>query len=125
LKKILIIEDDHHIGNILKKALSATDYYVEWVQDSESGIIRQDKVLFDLAIIDMLLPHKQGLETIIELKDKYPGLKVLAISGGGNFNSETSKLIYLRGAKAGGADDILPKPFTINEMMQKITQLLQ
>jgi len=81
------------------------------VEDTENGVealASQSAGPFDLIITDIIMPEKEGVETIIELKQLHPFLKIIAISGGGR----TRNLDFLKFAEEFGADSILAKPFS-------------
>ena len=79
-----------------------------------------EKNIPDLLITDIIMPEKEGLETILELRKKYPELKIIAISGGGRISPEG----YLPGAKLLGADLVFQKPLVQKEFMQAVSILL-
>ena len=74
----------------------------------------------DLIITDILMPEKEGLETIIELRRNYPHVKIIAISGGGLIGN----LTFLSAAKHLGALRTLTKPFTHEELLKTIEELI-
>ncbi len=67
-KRILIIEDDRFIGEMYGQALSAAGFAVEWAADGEAGLAAAKKHLFDLILLDIMLPGKMGSEILHELK---------------------------------------------------------
>jgi CheY-like chemotaxis protein len=75
---------------------------------------------FDLVITDILMPNKEGLETIIEMRREHPGIKIIAMSGGGR----TGNLEFLDAAEMMGAHKTLGKPFSRQEMSEAIRELL-
>ena len=74
----------------------------------------------DLIITDIVMPEKEGLETIRELKKSHPDLKIIAISGGGRIDSRE----YLESARLFGASKIFQKPFRQKEMVSAVKELL-
>jgi len=79
---------------------------------------REDRT--ELIIIDIFMPEKEGLETIRELKQEFPMVRIIAISGGGR-NGELS---YLKAAEELGADRSFTKPFERQEMLEAIQELI-
>ena len=75
----------------------------------------------DLVITDIIMPEKAGLETIMELRKDYPGVKIIAISGGGAIEPR----VYLHYAKEAGAMRTLPKPFEREELLEGVRELLE
>lgn len=74
----------------------------------------------DLVMTDIIMPEQEGLETIGAMRRLYPGVKVVAMSGGGRIVATD----YLKTAETLGADAVLAKPFTIEEMAAIFTKLL-
>lgn len=74
----------------------------------------------DLIITDLIMPEKEGIETIVEIKRDFPEIKIIAISGGGQSDPET----YLALAKKLGAERTLAKPFEMKELLKTVEELL-
>lgn len=119
IKSILIIDDDTIFRTGLVKILRMEDYDVLEASDGQEGIDVFKKQQPDLVITDILMPNKEGIETIIEMKDSNPDQKILAMSGGGRGNPQE----YLEFAKDFGAEMILKKPFKIDELLQIIRSM--
>jgi len=119
IKSILIIDDDTIFRTGLVKILRMENYDVLEASDGQEGINLFQKQKPDLVITDILMPNKEGIETIIELKDSFPDQRILAMSGGGRGNPQE----YLEFAKDCGAEKILKKPFKIDELLQLISSM--
>jgi DNA-binding response OmpR family regulator len=120
MQKILIIDDDHHILLMIKKMLERAGFEVDLASNGDEGLEIFKKLSFDLVITDIIMPEKEGLETIREMKRMRSDLKIIAMSGGGKVSSEN----YLNTAKIFGATKILTKPFTQNQMVSAVQELL-
>jgi DNA-binding response OmpR family regulator len=120
MSKILVIDDEPAILLMLKKMLEKAGHEVDIASNGNEGIILFEKNKHNLLITDIIMPEKEGMETIIELHKKYPGLKIIAISGGGRINSEG----YLPGAKLLGANMIFQKPLIQKEFLVAVATLL-
>lgn len=120
MARILIIDDEEPVRLYLRSILEREGYKVIEACDGKSGLqlYRQDPA--DLIITDIFMPEKEGLGTIRELKRDYPGVKIIAISGGG----KTSNLDFLPMAKKLGALRALNKPFTKQEILDTVKELL-
>ena len=93
------------------------------MEDTENGVealASQSAGPFDLIITDIIMPEKEGVETIIELKKLHPSPKNIAISGGGR----TRNLDFLKLAEEFGADSVLAKPFSEDELMEHVNACL-
>ena len=121
MKNILVIEDDDQIRALLRQILEREGYRVSEAPNGEKGIKLYRQQPADLVITDLIMPEKEGIETIIELKRVYPEVKILAISGGGKVNPE----IYLDMAEKLGATYAIKKPFGRGEILEAVHNLLK
>ena len=119
-QRILIIDDDERTRKLFRKILEAESYEVIEASDGNEGIklYRQDPT--DLVITDIIMPEKEGIETIMELKKDFPDVKVIAVSGGGHEEAES----YLNIAKKVGAAEALTKPIKNDELVEIIANIL-
>ncbi|PID78698.1 response regulator [bacterium DOLZORAL124_64_63] len=120
MAKILIIEDDVEVREYLESVLSRAGYQVLSAANGKAGVEVFAASPADLVITDIIMPEKDGIETIMDLRRRNPNLKVIAISGGGRAEPEN----YLHSAKLLGANKTMKKPFTNEEMLQAIRDLL-
>jgi len=118
--KILIIDDEAQILFMLKKMLERYGYETELATNGIDGIALFKKCQPDLVITDIIMPEKEGLETIREMKRIKSDLKIIAMSGGGKVSAEN----YLMIAKIFGASKIVAKPFAVKEMLSAVKELL-
>lgn len=117
---ILIIEDDSQVRETLRLILQQNGHEVLEAANGREGIcILQDQDC-DLAIVDLFMPEKDGLETIIELSGSFPTLKTIAISGGGRML--LSDLLPL--AKIFGALRTLDKPIRPEQLLAAVDELM-
>ena len=117
---ILIVEDDKDLREMLKISLLMRKYTVLEASDGKEALIKFRPGVTDMVITDLIMPDEDGLKVIMKIKEIKPSIKIIAISGGGKAGPGN----YLNLAKALGADEIFPKPFSINEMIKKIDELL-
>lgn len=120
MQRILVIDDDHHILLMIKKMLERAGYKVELASNGNEGLELFNSVPLDLVICDIIMPEKEGLETIREMRRLNPELKIIAMSGGGRVSSDN----YLNNAKAFGAARVLGKPFSQKLMISAVKDLL-
>ena len=121
MPRILIIEDDQEVRQLLKLLLERAGYDVTEAADGQEGIHLFRTAPCDLVITDLIMPHKEGLETIIDMRNEFPDLKIIAISGGARSNADN----YLRTAKLCGAERIFSKPFDNQVLLDAVAELLQ
>ncbi len=120
MTRILIIEDDELVRNYLVDVLKRAGYEVRAAADGKEGVDLFHKQSMDLVITDIIMPEKDGIETIMDLRRENTGLKVIAISGGGRSEPEN----YLHSARLLGADLTMKKPFTNKELLSAVNDLL-
>jgi CheY-like chemotaxis protein len=117
---ILIVEDEKELKEILKISLLKRRFTVLEASDGKEAIARFKPAVTDLVVTDLIMPEEDGLKVIIKLREIKPSIKIIAISGGGKAGPGN----YLNLAKALGADAVYSKPFSINELVSKIEELL-
>lgn len=117
---ILLVEDDNDLREMLRDTLSRKNFTVLEAVDGKEAILHFKPAVTDLVVTDLIMPEEDGLKVVMKLKEIKPGLKVIAISGGGKVGPGS----YLNVAKALGADAIYSKPFSLNDLVDKIEELL-
>ena len=120
MQRILIIDDDHHILLMVKKMLERAGFEVDLASNGNEGLELFKRVQADLVITDIIMPEKEGLEPIREMKRLQHDLKIIAMSGGGKISADN----YLETARIFGASMILEKPFSQKTMILAVTDLL-
>lgn len=118
---ILIIEDDKDFRDMLKAGLMRKGYVVVESDNGKEALIHFKPGVIDLVITDLIMPDEDGLQVIMKLRQLKHDLKVIAISGGGLGGPGN----YLDLARALGADAIFSKPFSTNDMLSRIEELLK
>lgn len=117
---ILIIDDEPQIRRMLRNWCEAEGYEVVEASDGREGIQSFRKHLSDVIITDIVMPNTEGVETIVTLKKEFPDVKIIAISAGGQFQHQG----YLELARLFGADHAFEKPFTKQDLMAAVRQLM-
>ena len=120
MKRILVMDDDAQFRQVLRLILEEAGYGVFDAKDGQKGMRLLQTEPIDLVITDILMPGKEGIETITELQQDYPDVKIIAVSGGGRISGEN----YLRTAKLIGADRTFTKPFKRDELLGAMQELL-
>jgi CheY-like chemotaxis protein len=129
VRRILVIDDEPFVLEALKRVLATTAVAVIGASTADAGLAAMSEVPVDLVIIDVILPGMDGVAAIKIIRRDYPGVRIIAISGGGNFglNSYLPEAIstsaYLAACKAAGADGVLAKPFETAELRSLIDQV--
>ena len=118
--KILVIDDDATIRGIVRTALERHGCVVAEAKDGRDGIKQIKAEPPALALIDLIMPEQEGMETIQKLRRDFPAIKIIAISGGGQMGKDD--LLYV--AKKLGADGCLAKPFTTDALWSEVQKAL-
>ena len=119
--RLLVIDDDNLVRAALTDMLQTAGFEVVTVSNGRLGLELLDTSPVDAIITDILMPEQEGLETIREARQRFPDIRILAISGGGAGGGETQ---LLRFAESFGADQTLPKPFTGSQLVAAVRALL-
>lgn len=119
--KILVIDDDELIRMTCRNILKKLNYQVVEAENGVRGLEQFAKDTPAIVITDMLMPDKEGLETISEIRAKSGKVKIIAMSGGG----ATQNMNFLNLAKQLGADVILSKPFKPEELISAVKSVLR
>jgi CheY-like chemotaxis protein len=120
MARILVIDDDANMRGSLAQTLERLGHQASVSPDGKEGIASAAAHPPDLVITDLIMPEKEGLETIMELRQRHPRIKIIAMSGGGRLSNED----YLHLAKRFGATVALAKPFTREELKAALAQAL-
>ncbi|UNY98222.1 response regulator transcription factor [Zhouia spongiae] len=117
-KKILLVEDDPNFGTVLKDYLSMNDFDVVLAKNGMEGYEKFRKDNFDLCILDVMMPYKDGFTLAKEIREKNENVPIIFLT------AKTMKEDVLKGYKV-GADDYLNKPFDSEVLLMKIRAILQ
>lgn len=120
MARILIIDDDILIREMLSQMLEKEGFEVAYAENGIKAERIYRKTPVDLVITDIIMPDKEGLETIVELRRDFPHIKIIAISGGGRIGPEP----YLKMAKSMGAMFTFVKPIDRKELLDAIGKAL-
>ena len=116
---VMVIEDDQEVREYLVKVLDRAGHTVRAASNGREGVSMLRDEAAEIVITDIIMPEKDGIETILDLRREHPGLKVIAISGGGRSTPEN----YLHSARLLGADRAFRKPFKNEEILAAVAEL--
>ena len=111
--KILIVEDEEGIADFLRRGLESDGYAVTWAPDGEGGEAQALSGDFDLVLLDVMLPGRDGLEVLTSSRRALPGLPVILLTARGEVEDR------VRGLDS-GATDYVTKPFSFEELAARI-----
>jgi DNA-binding response OmpR family regulator len=118
---ILVIDDDAPMRRLVAMALEKQGHSVAEAPDGAEALRIMSERPIGLVITDLLMPETDGIETIMELRRLYPATKIIAISGGGEYQTGAG---FLRAAESLGADRTLTKPFEFKQLLPAVEALL-
>jgi len=116
--RILVVEDERRLCNIIKRGLLEEGYAVDTAYDGEDGEYLAETTPYDLVILDIMLPKKDGVEVCQELRQKKVNTPILMLTAKDTVEDR------VKGLDA-GADDYLVKPFAFNELLARVRALLR
>lgn len=120
MARILVIDDEEPIRRIVRQALKQEGHSVGEAVDGEEGLKKFRENDPDVVIADILMPKKEGIETILEMRRIRPDVAIIAMSGGG-LMGDTSVLFA---AKILGANSALEKPFSLDALKRTVDEIL-
>jgi DNA-binding response OmpR family regulator len=130
MSRIIVIDDEEDIRNVLKEVLERAGYDVETAENSDMGLQKLRTTGADLVITDIIMPGKDGVDTAYQIRMEFPRTRIIVISGGGNVTpmeyepSAIKTTAYLASADAAGADLTLTKPFDRREILDAVNALI-
>jgi len=118
--RVLVIDDEPVVVQMLQRFLERNSFEVATAPDGAAGLEYHRNIPADLIITDILMPGKEGFETIRDIRKTTPLVKIIAMSGGGRNEPRT----YLQFATTFGADRAFSKPLDLGQLLTAIHELL-
>jgi CheY-like chemotaxis protein len=118
-RRILVIDDEADVRRTVRRMLVAHGYEVEEAADGDTGIARYRERPADVVLTDILMPGKEGLETVRDLRTMDPEARIIVMSGAGAGPGG-----YLNVALRFGAQRVLLKPFSMSELITAVNEVL-
>jgi len=116
--KILLVEDDRNLGYVIRDNLITNGYEVILCEDGEQGFNQYQKEAIDVCIVDIMLPKKDGITLVKEIRDRDQNIPVLLLT------AKSLKEDKINGFRS-GADDYITKPFSIEELICRVEVFLK
>jgi DNA-binding response OmpR family regulator len=120
MARILIVDDEESIRYTLTKTLKSQGHEIYQASDGDTALKVLSEQEIELVVTDILMPNREGLETIREIRMNWPEIKIVAMSGGGRIRNTE----FLKVAQKFGADVILKKPFSMSEFKFEVSKIL-
>jgi two-component system, OmpR family, response regulator TctD len=116
--RILLVEDNEDLGEALEKRLRSAGHSVEWVRDGNDVVATAEGDDFDAVVLDLMLPNRDGIGLIAELRKRKFNAPILVITARSEIDDKVSLLDL-------GADDYLVKPFDLRELEARLRALIR
>ncbi|MCK4855452.1 MAG: response regulator transcription factor [Bacteroidales bacterium] len=116
--KILLAEDDENLGSLLREYLQAKSYEAHWLSDGEKAYKSFEKNRYDICILDIMMPNKDGITLAREIRMIDPEMPIIFLT------AKSMKEDVLEGFSV-GADDYMTKPFSMEELIYRIEAILR
>ena len=120
MKRILVIDDDEKIRLVFERFLKQQGYAVTCAVDGKDGLRLMDEETPHLVITDIMMPNADGLEVALSMREKYPDIPVIAISGG----AKSMSMDFLPLIKKFGAYNVFYKPVELNDLLDGVRELI-
>jgi Response regulator containing CheY-like receiver, AAA-type ATPase, and DNA-binding domains len=120
MARILIADDSPDLLQVLVMILRDAGHQTTAARDGQEALSLLKRIEFDVMITDIVMPNKEGMETIMEARRLVPGLKIIAMSGGGWMSAQH----YLDVASKLGASVVLTKPFSGDDVLAAVRRVL-
>lgn len=121
MARFLILDDDEDFGSIVEMILQMEGHDTAVLKRSEDAAAAQRSRPADVLITDIFMPDQDGLETIQQFRREFPGVKIIAMSGGGDTLRNVS---YLFSAQELGAVQVIRKPFERDALLAVVREVL-
>jgi CheY-like chemotaxis protein len=130
MQNVLVIDDELDVRDAIKRVLERAGYSVRTTAGADEALAELRRWHADVVITDIIMPKINGVEAIESIRSEFPGVRVIAISGGGNFGitayqpTAITTSAYLAAAERAGAHRVLTKPFESKDLLQAVEQVL-
>ena len=130
MHSILVIDDEPDVRDALKRVLDRAGYTVRTTDSGADALTELERIRTDVVITDIIMPKIDGVQLIESIRKLFPEVRIIAISGGGNFGisayqpTAITTTAYLASAEQAGAHLGLTKPFESNDLIQAIERVL-
>ncbi|MFC1747426.1 response regulator [Pseudomonadota bacterium] len=122
MANILVVDDEDNVRFVIKETLEQDLHSVSEACTGSEALEMFETKPAELVITDLVMPDKNGIDLILELKNRYPNVQILAISGGGGLNG---KFDYIPIAELIGAKSVMRKPFNLVDLRNTVNELLE
>ncbi len=130
MHRILIVDDESDVRDSIKSVLDLAGYTVRTAENAADALDQLERGPIDVVITDIIMPKMNGVQAIESIRKAFPSVRIVAISGGGNFGlaayqpTAITTNAYLASAEQAGAHLVLTKPFEAEDLIEAVEKLL-
>jgi CheY-like chemotaxis protein len=130
MQRILVVDDERDVRDSVKCVLDLAGYEVLTAENVTEALEQLQRTPMDLVITDIIMPKMNGVQAIESIRRAFPTVRIVAISGGGNFGvagyqpTAIATNAYLKSAEEAGAHVVLTKPFEFDDLIEVVEKLL-
>jgi DNA-binding response OmpR family regulator len=131
MPSVLVIDDERDIRESIRQVLVRVGFNVVTADNGATGVESYLENPADVVIVDIIMPRSNGIEVIERIRSSFPGARIIAITGGGNFRVAGYKPeaivtdAYLAAATKSGADVVMKKPFHRQDLIALVRSLVK
>jgi CheY-like chemotaxis protein len=130
MQNVVVVDDEIDVRDAIERVLERAGYSVRTTRGAADALLELRRCNADVVITDIMMPEINGVEAIESIREEFPEVRIIAISGGGNFgitayepNAITTSA-YLAAAERAGAYLVLTKPFESKDLLRAVEQVL-
>ncbi len=130
MQTVLVIDDEGDVRDGIRRVLERAGFSVRTLDNATDALLELRRAPADVVITDIIMPKLNGVDAICSIVSEFPAVRIVAISGGGNFDASSYQpgaiitTAYLAAAKRAGAHFILTKPFESRELIEAVKQVI-
>jgi CheY-like chemotaxis protein len=130
MQTILVVDDELDVRDAVKRVLDRAAYTVHTADNAVDALAKLERIAVDVVITDIIMPKINGVQLIESIVRSFPSVRIVAISGGGNFGvtayqpEAITTTAYLVAAEKAGAHFVLTKPFESADLIQAVEHVL-
>jgi CheY-like chemotaxis protein len=130
MQNVMVVDDERDVRDAIKRVLERAGYSVRTTGEAAEALAELRRSVADVLITDIIMPKINGVEAIESIRREFPAVRIIAISGGGNFGitayqpTAITTSAYLAAAERAGAHYVLTKPFESNDLLSAVERVL-
>jgi CheY-like chemotaxis protein len=130
MQNVMVVDDERDVRDAIQRVLERAGYSVRTTGEAADALVELRRSVADVLITDIIMPKINGVEAIESIRREFPAVRIIAISGGGNFGitayqpTAITTSAYLAAAERAGAHYVLTKPFESNDLLNAVERVL-